>query len=473
MKQAIAMVLLVAIAAPVHAWEPETTHAGLTERAAERSQLHERLREQLGYERGLYAALIVPPPDAPELFAILARLNPTHGYVPDARGRQLALGWLTAGSVLAEVPARLAANHFFDPTSGTGLTAATIRGFRSRLRNALLGRLAGDDVPTSGIPAPQWLDHPDNPMGLRSFWTQYANAVSAASPAERDRALASALLAAGAMLHVLQDMGSPSHARNDLAAHLERLGSTTDRGSRLERIAALAFGRLGVPAAAKPVTAASAPAFLTSADGTGLADLTARSWFSPYTLPTAVEAERRTPSNVLATRLARATRRPAPIPPGRLDLMRALRAAHGARLENDHGTCVAAYRLEDEQLTWLLDDSCVLEQVAEILPQVGAYGAGFLDYLFRAAPTIVLDGAPRVVAGGTDFGPGTVQLFSEDTAGARTAVGAPLAVTGARAGAVLTHLPALPAGARRFAILYRGVDASGQPLLGSATANVP
>ncbi len=61
--------------------------------------------------------------------------------------------------------------------------------------------------------------------------------------------MAGALIAAGAMLHVLGDLGAPSRVRADEEAHLSAARRRPDDlGSRFERIAALAYGRLGVPA---------------------------------------------------------------------------------------------------------------------------------------------------------------------------------------------------------------------------------
>ncbi|MCX5743166.1 MAG: hypothetical protein NT062_11800, partial [Proteobacteria bacterium] len=102
-----------------HAWESETTQAGLAEQAALSSNLHKRL-VLLGFSGGLFEPLTVPPADAPQLIEALKLLSPTHGSVPDARGRQTALAWLAAGAALADIPAANGANHFFDPTTGLG-----------------------------------------------------------------------------------------------------------------------------------------------------------------------------------------------------------------------------------------------------------------------------------------------------------------------------------------------------------------
>jgi hypothetical protein len=271
------------------AWEAATTHAGLTEQSALHSTLHDRLRTAFGEERGLFAALTVPPADAPALFQVLRTLNPTHGHVPDSRGRLLALGWLAAGSVLADMPPAHAANHFFDPGTGRGLSDTTLRGLSSSLRHRLYTWLGSEGLVKAGVPAPEWVVHADNPMNLDGFLTQYARALTSATPAERSRHMAGMLLAAGAILHVLQDMGSPAHVRNDLAAHLDQVGHDAfDVGSRFERVAALAYGRLGVPAPSMEITAPGLRAFFTTDKSTGLADRTSQRFFSSYTLPRSI-----------------------------------------------------------------------------------------------------------------------------------------------------------------------------------------
>ena len=70
---------------------------------------------------------------------------------------------------------------------------------------------------------PDWVVDKQNPFNLAGFLDQYAKAVTAATPGERSRAMAGALIAAGAMLHVLGDLGAPSRVRSDFAAHLEAL----------------------------------------------------------------------------------------------------------------------------------------------------------------------------------------------------------------------------------------------------------
>lgn len=453
-------------------FEAETTHAGLTEQAAAHSVLNERLRTQFGYGHGLLEALTVPPQDAASLFAVLRRFNPTHGYVPDGRGRQSALSWLVAGSVVADTGGTSAshfASHFFDPTTGRGLSADTVDNADEELRARLLPRLAGTRLPKRGTPAPEWITDPANPMGLTGFVDQYDKAVRSRTSGERARHMAGALLAAGAMMHVLQDMGSPSHVRNDLAAHIERIGNDTlDAGSRYERVAALAYGRLGVPAPSGPIRAGSLRAFFTDPDsGQGLADYTARSWFSAGTLPGTITLRGHVPSDQLGAMLAKSVRRPAPVPLPKLDLFGAARGTE--TLVDAQGACVARYRLVQTKLRWSMDDPCVLEQLAQQLPIVAAYSAGFLDYLFRGELALfVRDSHVTVAIEGVQAGAGTLELFWDDELGVRQSFHK-ADVSGAEAGKALGKAPAPPSGARRVTALYRGVDASGEALVATAT----
>lgn len=470
MRYALSLLALAAVLAAlptgISAWEATTTHAGLTEQAALHSRLHQRLASQFGIERGLFGELTVPPADAPQLIEALGRLNPTHGHVPDSRGRLVALGWLAAGAVLADTPPIHAGHHFFDPTTGKGLSDATVRGLGARLRHALYRRLAGDSIVRSGLPAVEWISHADNPMNVAGFYDQYGKAVAATTSAERERHVAGALLAAGALLHVLQDMGSPSHVRDDLAAHLEVVGNdSSDVGSRFERLAALAYGRLGVPAPRRTVTRPSIQAFFAADDKGGLADWTAFSWFSDYTLPGSTRVRPGTSTEGLAQQLTRSLRRPHPAPLPRLDFVTA-KESRGAALVDSRGVCVARYQLQQAELSWYLDDECLAEQISVILPEVSAYSAGLLDFLFRATIELAYDkDRLELRAVGSDFAAGTLEIFWDDDRGVRTQYGQPTPVDQAADGQVFAVIPKkLPKQAVAVAAIYRGVDSNGQTL---------
>jgi len=465
-------VALCATARPAQAWEPETTHAGLTERAALASALNRRLSDQLGYSLGLLSPLVIPPQDATPLFDLLGRLNPTHGYVPDRRGKLSALGWLAAGSVVADTPVVAARNHFFDPRSGKGLEVSESRPTTTEQRIALA--LARRYVGKGGVAATDWITAKENPLNLDGFIEQYARAVSSATPAERDRHLAGALVAAGGIVHVLQDMGSPAHVRNDLLAFAQRLSKDRrDIGSRFERIAALSYGRLGVPGPDREIERSSLLGFFTNDQGTGLADIISRSYFSRGTLPQPIDLPLR-PGDAdrdLNSDLDAAAKRPRPIPEGTLlDLV--LARSRPVPLKAEDGTCLAHYSVEGITLRFFANDDCDLDQIGSILPLVSAYSAGLLDYLFRGTLEVAAGKRMTVKNAGADLGKGVLTVYAEDARGVRTAVGEPVSVGSAAGDAVVARLDRLPTGTARVAALFRGVDAAGEPVVAAGIADL-
>ena len=465
----LAAVLAAAAAAPrpAHAWET-STHVGLTEQAALAADADAWLR-QLGFRGGLFEPLVVPPADAPELFAALANHSPVDGFVPDLRGQQTALAWLLAGSAIADATPGWAANHFFDPSTGAGWQRP--RGsLVDKLRAAARARAA---APARGVPAPDWIASSANPLGLAGFLDQYEKAVAGATPGERSRAMAGALVAAGAVLHALGDLGSPSHVRADYAAHFDPVSPAADDvGSRFERLAAIAWGRLGVPAATAVPRRATARAFFTGAGTStdaGLADWTAARWFSEHTLPRTVEVGR-VNAKALPGVLARSLVRPAPALPSRLSMIVATQP-QGTTLRDPAGVCLARYRRDGGQLTWWLDDACELEQAATILPVVAGYEAGLLAWLARGQLALqVAEGKVTVSARGLGLGAGTLTVFREDGRGVRASAGT-AAVTSATDGGALGTIAV---GGGRFAVaLFRGVDDAGEPVVAFGRVELP
>lgn len=449
MKRLSAVVVIAALAlsaAPAAAWEPETTHAGLAEQAALASRLHKRL-VSLGFSGGLFEPMTIPPADAPTLTAAVKLLSPTHGSVPDARGRQVALAWLAAGAALADIPSSHGANHFFDPATQRGWTAPS-RGVLKSLSDAVREAVGRASLPDRGMPAPDWVVAKTNPFSLDAFQSQYVKAVIAKTPGERSRHMAAALVAAGAILHTLGDLGAPSRVRSDEAAHLDPLGAgPDDLGSRFERIAALAHGRLGVPAPSRTITRERLRDFFSSKDGGGLADVIARSYFSVNTLPA--------PSRIGGSDRP-ALARPQPALPARLNLMAASRD-DGTTLRDSNGICLARYKVEHGVLEFAIDDDCMLEQIAEILPDVAAYETGLLDFLLRGELTI--DIGDQVVVSGKGLGPGTVEILAEDERGVRTSL-ANVSTTSDQLATVAT-----PATGTRIVAVYRGTDTAGEPIV--------
>lgn len=465
---ALAAILFAAAARPAHAWET-STHVGLAEQAALAGDLDGWLRA-LGLTGGMFDTLTIPPEDAPALFAALARHPPIDGYTPDTRGQQTALAWLLAGAAIADANPAWASNHFFDPTTGKGWGGGSRGWYR-------LPGLGADAPPDAGVPAPDWAASASNPMGLTGFLDQYEKAIRAGTPGERARALAGALVAAGAVMHVLGDLGSPSHARADVAAHRAQVSDALgDTGARFERLVAIGWGRLGVPAAATIPSRPTFRAFFTAAGddvaSAGLADWTAAHFFSEGTLPRAVELGNKD-RRARAAALARSLRRAAPVVS--LNSLHLVTGSQhqGTTLRDARGTCLARYHLDRGALSWSTDDDCELEQAAVILPVTAGYEAALLRWLSRGqlAVSIGKDKALAVAARGSALGAGTLTLLAEDGRGLRTELSS-TPITAANDGGALAS-SAVPAEARVVYALYRGVDGAGEPIVAVGRLELP
>src|SRR5690606_18051139 len=120
---------------------------------------------------------------------------------------------------------------------------------------------------------------------------------------------------------------------------------------------------LGVPGPSRVVTRTRLVDYYSAPDGSGLADTVARTYFSPNTLPRPTRVGGETKPELA---------RPQPALPTRLNLMAASRD-DGTTLRASDGTCLARYKVESSVVTFHLDDECMLEQLAVLLPEIAAY----------------------------------------------------------------------------------------------------
>ncbi len=413
------------------------THAGLTERATLAATLHQRLINELARPLGLYEALQLASGDH-ELDHRLAKLDPEGGYAPDASGRQTALAWIVAGAVLEGVPAARTRDHFYDPVSGAGLDQDE-RAFRTRVGAAvsgigtLRGIFTGSNFDGSGHSSIEWLTagRALNDWGVQRFLDERERSVSAVRPADREDALVRSLLAAGAIAHLIEDAGDPAFVHDDWRIAL------AGEGAAYQQWVAAHFGRLAIPAPAPGALArAHLVDFIHDAAGEGLADRTARRFFSPGSLPSTG----------------------APTPPS----LSTPTAASGYVASSDV-THLAAYRKEAAGVVFWLDERCHKDYAAALLPEIGRNVVAALELLFRGKLEIAeADGNLVVRAVELPLGKGRVTLFADDDKGNRRVVGS-ADVANAAAGDVLLSAPS--SGALRLAALFRGVDAAGEPIV--------
>jgi hypothetical protein len=440
MKRALCLTFaLVAASASTARGYHAATHAGMTERAALASSLHKRLIERFGRALGLYEPLTLEETSSPErreLDRRLGKLDPEGGYVPD-RGRLTAIGWLTAGTALEAVPAARLRNHFYDPSRNRGLDQSGGTALRTRIDSAstgvgsLRGIFTGESFDGSGMSAPDWLRSSENDWGLRRFADELEASGAAATPAEREAALARALLAAGSILHVVEDAGDPTFVRDDYRIALE-----ADAGP-YERFVALQYGRLGVPEpGGAPVVVSSLLSLFHDAGGNGLADRTQTRFFSPGTLPDS----------------------------GRYGLPQAFAANAKSGWIAGVVPHLAHYRRTREGVAWSIDERCWADYAATLLPETTRYAAGALELLFRGRIDVAsANGIATVSVHDVALGGGRLSLYADIGDGPRKLVSTQ-DVTRAAEGDKLRDLT-LPAGARRLAVVFRGVDGNGEPIV--------
>jgi hypothetical protein len=462
----------------VGAYDPATTHAGLTARAALASGLHKVLSRRLARPLGLFEPVILQKDALSEverrsLAARLLALDPAGGYAPAADGTAPALAWVVAGAVIAKTPAERGRHLFYDPARGAGLGGASAAAsFGQSVRQLFDGGgvrdlATGNNFNLTGMPATAWLTSPENDVGLVAFHSELEAAVAGADPGARGTALARALLALGGTLAVLEDAGEPAHVRNDfegafLAHGHGDGGNPFDRGSAFERFVADRYGQAGLPAPSAAVSRPTTLAFITAADAQGLADRTQRRFFSAGTLPEDAVVDRDTTSAEVM-RDARGS-----LAYGLPRLPRLELAVLGQkRYATADGRRLLAYERVPGRVRFFLDDAVYADTARSLLPEIGAYATGLIDHLFRAELRLeVTGGAVSVrVAGARGAATGRVRVFVEDARGRRTEVGSASLAAGDDGASVATVSLAtggLPAGTRRLAAVLVGQDAAGE-----------
>jgi hypothetical protein len=456
------------------AYDPATTNAGLTERAVVASTLHQVLTRRLGRPLGLFEPLaleleLLPVSQRRLLWGRLMALDPAGGYRPGDDGTNSAVGWTMAGAVIAKTPPERLQNMFFDPSTKMGLRdASTLDGLGHSLRAAadsggFRALATGTDFSFEGMSSLDWLESPQNDLGLPALFEHLEQAVVAPERAQRNANLVRALLALGGVLTVLEDAGNPAQVRNDFrASYLQgAAGSPFDRGPPYDRAVADRYGVQGVPAPKRVVRRQSWKAYFTGADGQGLADRTQRRFFSAGTIPedSLVDHDTTELDVVQAARESLTYALPG-VP--RLDLrqlgqIRYVTAPDGAGGEP---RAVLGYERVPGRVRFFLDERVYADTARALLPEIASYAAGLVDHLFRTSIRLTIAGGrvrADILAAGRQLPVGRIVLLAEDARGHRQAIGA----FATRPGTVVDLSAPVPAGARRGPPDLAGDDAAG------------
>jgi len=444
------------------AWDPATTHAGLTAQALAASRFNSTLVHQLDRALGSLEPLrldmtVLDADTARSLRFRLEVLDPGGGYRPSADGIATASAWVQAGAVLAKTPPELGRHHFFEPRTGIGLDdgpglSGAVHAVRLTLDDGATVRdsATGLAFDLEGMPALDWIGSSRNDLGLLAFFDNWVLAVSAPQRNQRETALARALLALGGSLAVLEDVGQPAFVRNDFRQEF----LTEDAGSSLERFVSDRYGSVSLPRARTAVSRPNLKSYFVAADGKGLAQTTQRRFFSPGTLPKDIRVVPGQVSSELTDAANGSLRFPEP-KVGILDLRQSGRTRYVAH----DGERVLAYQRNADRVHFFIDRVVYEDMARRWLPEVEGYAAGLVDHLLRAKLQIVVaeSSAQVTFTSATTSADSVAQLhlFSEDETGMRTE----FATKTVQGDVPLSF--SVPKGTRKVAAYVRGQDGAG------------
>jgi hypothetical protein len=431
---ALGCVALLAVAPPASAWDPSTTHQAILQAAVTRSALHLRWMDASELERGLFSSLRIDPDqlDREQLRHLQLTVDQAHadagalplggpGACPSADAppetqqfcvdRDLwehsALGWLALGMIAEVTPSARHLHHFVDlehPEAATWhddeLPAVVLRTRQARSNGEpIAGVFTGTNFSGQAASAVAWLEDPDDLLAPAQTYRHLALASHAKTRSEREHNLALALLGVGALLHVVQDLSVPAHARGDATAFFAPLSTAPgDRGLPLQEFVRVEYGREVLPGLATPTAAPTgAPLVETllghvlgdgsgsGLTGEGLAGLAGRHFFSESSVPAPKQLDETLSASAAATALlgddhqldaaevAGATLSPWPSETGYL------LSATGrplAAFDTDHEGRIRPY----------IDETCYRDQAALLLPAAVDATRSILDLLWPAWP---------------------------------------------------------------------------------------
>jgi len=423
---------------PAAAWDPSSTHQGLLESGVVRSAVHLRWMDASELERGLFTALRVDPgllePDWLRLLELTMRAAhedigarplggpgtcPSADAPPETQryciDRNLwehdALGWIRLGMVAEVTPSARHLHHFVDredpesPTWTDDELPASVLRRRARVNGQpLAGVATRTNFAGSSTSAVAWLDDTRDILAPAQTYRHLTLASLAPSQAERDHYLALALIGVGALVHVVQDLSVPAHARGDVSAfHAQLSPAVSDRGLPLQEFVRVEYGRRSIPGYALPDPSDEPPSGVPLADSLvahiiggpdhrGLAELAGRHFLSESSVPApAFLADTLSPSEA-ATKLLGEDHH---LDPREVDgaILSPWPAQRGYVLSAT-GRALAAFDTdEDGRIRPYLDEACYRDQALQLLPAAIDTTRSLFDLIWPAWPTMRVESA--------------------------------------------------------------------------------
>lgn len=447
------------------AWDPVETHPAMVHQAALDADLHLRWMDASGNTLGLFTALqldpeVLPPnlrrdiaraiDRAPAHAGLGARGGPgscprtaragatSTTCVEGERWEATALAWLELGLLLEETPRARLLHHFVDRQdprrdtwSDPQLSAVEFRGTALAAGIPLAQAVNRSAFDGRAPSAAGWLRDTRDPWSFAATLEHLQRAKIDPDPVVRQRELVLGLLGTGALLHVVQDLAVPAHARGDLRAFLLPLSPTPgDLGLPFQEFVRLTYGPSRLPRAValqpravdETVAGSSLDAVLWGTDAhEGMVPFTASRFFSETSLPAPQLLDPAlSPKDAAARLLASESglhedeRRDAVLRPW---------PSERGYLETRAGRPLAAFDTDEAgRVRLFLDRAVYRDQAAQLIPRAVQASTAVLDLLFPAFPALEIDRAARRLhldlSGHT--GEVDVALWTETSDGRRT-----------------------------------------------------
>ncbi len=357
----------------------------------------------------------------------------------------------------------------------------------------LAGYITGSNFAGTGPSAIAWLDDGADPLAPPRTFAHLELASTHPDPRARDHHLAMALIGLGALLHVLQDMSVPAHARGDVTAFFTPLSDVPgDRGLLFTELARLSFGRHALPgrlpaeaiAESRGVALASSlrghflgglGGGLGDANYEGLAVFTGRRFLSEHSVPAPrfLEPEQ-SPAEAAALLLAEADLDPLEITGATLSPWPATRGY----IKTVTGRPLAAFDTDElGRVRAFIDEAVYREQFSQLAPRAVAATRSLIDWMWPSWPELVYDAAAGTLdlAVAADLKDPELLVFTQTAEGERTITAKVRLRPGIRNR--VSALPKLQEDQRSVVVL-RARRSSGEPLileqvLGAASKTFP
>lgn len=410
-------------ARPASAWDPATIHVPLTERAALESELQVRWMNASRGGFGLFSNVRLDPAlltvsEQVTIFETLRALPDSAGArplggpgacpPPGSPEQTLqfcvegdlweldALGWLRLGVLAESSPPSLVSRHFLYPDAmddgmgGSEATAAVSRSSQRRRDPSMTHDFIGIPTTNETANALAWYADEDAALSPQNLARHLELTATARTAVERQHHLAMALLCAGALSHVLQDLALPAHARGDVDAFFLPLSSVPgDRGLPIQEWSRTQVGRAGVYQLPEPErTAADSLSLheLLFDPQRGVAALARAHNLSESTLPAPVVLSEALSTNDAATRMLQGVTL---APEERDGAELTAWPAESGYLRGGTGRVLCAWRRDaNGSVTSFLDEDLFRAQVSSLLPRAMSATTRALELLFPEWPGV-------------------------------------------------------------------------------------